>query len=372
MSELVDKKKKILLCVTGLSPQVVTETLYVLAVKQDWLPDEIHLITTMEGAKRAKLSLLSEDPGWFHALRRDYQLPEINFSEQTIHVLENEAGQPMADIRTPLDNEMAANFIVEHVRKLTADPVSELHVSIAGGRKTMGFYLGYALTLFGRPQDRLSHVLVESPYESCWEFFYPTPYSRIFETRDRSLIDSRDAELTLAGIPFVTLRHGLTDDLLGGRVSFAGAVEELNRALSPPELVIDLAEGLLSAGGKPVRVHPVSLAMLALFARRCMQGKGPLRAPNKDVPEKEWAELFLSEYRQIKGEFADTDETERALRNGMDGSYFSSKKSRLHRQLREALGAASSHYEIDDGGRRPRLYGLKLPAAAIRFEKIAP
>ena len=30
----------------------------------------------------------------------------------------------------------------------------------------MGFYLGYALSLYGRTQDRLSHVLVSSPYES--------------------------------------------------------------------------------------------------------------------------------------------------------------------------------------------------------------
>jgi CRISPR-associated protein (TIGR02584 family) len=41
----------------------------------------------------------------------------------------------------------------------TADPQASLHVSIAGERKTMGFYVGYALSLFGRTQGRLSHVL---------------------------------------------------------------------------------------------------------------------------------------------------------------------------------------------------------------------
>lgn len=50
-------KRKILLAVTGLSPQIVTETLYALAVGQDtpWIPDEIHLITSCEGAERARL-----------------------------------------------------------------------------------------------------------------------------------------------------------------------------------------------------------------------------------------------------------------------------------------------------------------------------
>ena len=69
-----DKKRKILLAVTGLSPQIVTETLYALAVGQDtpWVPDEIHLITSCEGADRARLSLLDPGAGQFYALCRDY------------------------------------------------------------------------------------------------------------------------------------------------------------------------------------------------------------------------------------------------------------------------------------------------------------
>ena len=46
------------------------------------------------------------------------------------------------------------------------------------------------MTLFGRPQDRLSHVLVPEPFESSWGFFYPTPYSRIISIRDNKLIDT--------------------------------------------------------------------------------------------------------------------------------------------------------------------------------------
>src|SRR5260221_10737988 len=39
---------RVLLAVTGLSPQIVTETLYALAVARDpgWIPSEIRLITT--------------------------------------------------------------------------------------------------------------------------------------------------------------------------------------------------------------------------------------------------------------------------------------------------------------------------------------
>jgi hypothetical protein len=60
--------RRVLLAVTGLTPQVVTETLYGLAVARDraFVPTEILLITTLKGEVNARLSLLSEDPGWFH------------------------------------------------------------------------------------------------------------------------------------------------------------------------------------------------------------------------------------------------------------------------------------------------------------------
>ena len=50
----------------------------------------------------------------------------------------------------PAADAFIADAITALVRALTADPGSAVHASIAGGRKTMGFYLGYALSLFGR------------------------------------------------------------------------------------------------------------------------------------------------------------------------------------------------------------------------------
>ena len=75
-----------------------------------------------------------------------------------------------------------ADFITEQVRQITADPAASLHVSIAGGRKTMGFYAGYALSLFGRAQDQLSHVLVSPSFELLKEFSIRVPTPRSFAT----------------------------------------------------------------------------------------------------------------------------------------------------------------------------------------------
>ncbi|NCS66598.1 MAG: TIGR02584 family CRISPR-associated protein, partial [Betaproteobacteria bacterium] len=126
------RPRRILLAVTGLSPQVVTETLYALVTAPDpFIPSEVHLITTSEGAERARLALLSDDPGWFQRLRHDYDLPEIAFDAAHIHVLAGPDRAPLDDIRSPEENAHAADFITEIVRGLSADEHSALYASIA-------------------------------------------------------------------------------------------------------------------------------------------------------------------------------------------------------------------------------------------------
>lgn len=63
--------RRILLAFSGLSPQIVTETIYALAAQADapFIPTEVHLITTCEGANRVELSLLSDDLGWCRQCR---------------------------------------------------------------------------------------------------------------------------------------------------------------------------------------------------------------------------------------------------------------------------------------------------------------
>lgn len=358
--------RRVLLAVTGLSPQVVTETLYALAVQRQppFVPTEIHLITTREGQERAKLALLSDDPGWFHRFCRDYAMEPADFH---IHTLEDAASNSLDDIRTPEDNERSADFITEAVRGFTADANAALHVSIAGGRKTMGYYLGYALSLYGRPQDRLSHVLVSEPFESSWDFAYPTPYSRVISFRDNKLADTADARVTLAEIPFFSLRHGLPENLLQGRGRFTEAVAAVRRSLGPQSLALEPATCRVQAAGQAFNLPPAEFALLALFARRAMANAPALPAPPKEVPCRDWAERYLAEYRPLRGELGDTDTTEKTLRNGMDGDYFSQRLTKLRRLLKQALGVAAGPYLIDDGGHRPRRYRLALPAEAVRF-----
>jgi len=360
--------ERILLAVTGLSPQVVTETLYALAVTREpaFVPTEVHLLTTAEGASRAELTLLAGGQAYFRRLCEDYGLPAIAFGTERIHVIADADGHPLQDIRNPADNTAAADAITDTVRRLTGQSDSALHVSIAGGRKTMGFYLGYALSLFGRPQDRLSHVLVSEPFESNPQFFYPPPAPQVLFTRDNKPVSTRDAEVMLAEIPFVRLRHGLPDPLLSGTARFSYAVRAAQRGLGPPELCIDLPGGRITCGGRAVALQPQLLAWMAWMARRRLRGGpngGHVHWSEADASE------FLDEYRTLVGEMShDYEQAAAILADGFNKDYFLEKVSRLNGALKAALGTDAAPYRIDRGGRRPlSRYGLTLGRDAIHF-----
>ena len=74
------RHRHILLCVTGLTPQIVTETLYALYKNGRTLPEQIHVLTTDEGANRARLTLISDN--WLSRFYRDYALTPITFDAE--------------------------------------------------------------------------------------------------------------------------------------------------------------------------------------------------------------------------------------------------------------------------------------------------
>ena len=117
----------------------------------------------------------------------------------------------------------------------------------------MGFYAGYALSLFGREQDRLSHVLVSAPFESSWEFFYPTPYPQVIATQGgRELADAATAQVRLAQIPFVRLRPVLPAAMRDDTAGFLAVVQAADRHLAPPRLLLDVPSRSIEADGQRI------------------------------------------------------------------------------------------------------------------------
>ena len=363
-------QRRILLAVTGMSPQIVTETLHALISRETpWVPDEIHLISTRRGADNARLQLLSDHPGWFHRLVEDYRLPPILFTERQIHVIQRADGSLLDDIRDDADNELAADFICDVVRELTADPYGELHASIAGGRKTMGFYLGYAMSLFGRPQDRLSHVLISEPFETLADFYYPTPDTRVINDRNGLALDCKNARVWLGDIPFVRLRENLPHDLIEGKGSYSQAVAEVQKALPPVNLRLRPATREVWLGEERITLSPVHFAFYWLFAERARAGQ----------PGRHWSDEglvdelldYLARLINING--GEYEKTEKAYRSGYGKENFDPIKSKVNKEIRKALGRRGELYSLaiskkQPTGSRYRATVLNLPPEAIEIE----
>lgn len=368
----MNPRRRILLCATGMSPQIVTETLYALAIRPaagqaPWMPDAIHLISTTTGANQAKLNLLNETTGWFHQLCRDYTLPAIEFNPSTIHCIQNAQGMNLDDIRSPHDNEAAANSIAELVRQLTQDAHTELHVSLAGGRKTMGYYLGYALSLYGRPQDKLSHILVSGAFENHPEFYYPTPHARIIQTRGDKpqALNCADAIIELAEIPFVRLRDGLPNRLLDGKANFTETVQIANLAQQPAHLHLNRTHRRASVNDIPLDLNDIQFTLLLWFAQR-VESEHPHIHLNDDYQE--FIELIHATWPQNNWQNEDQPNSVgkaiAALKTYKTEhyEYFKTPLSRLNKALRESLGQALAERVMISKPHRAKNTGHSLPS----------
>ncbi len=364
--------RKVLLCVSGLSPQVVTETVYALANQQNpWVPDEIWLLTTQKGAEHARLTLFVEDGGWFHRLRQEYGLPPISFDERHIMVVRDQNGAPLDDIRCEADNMALADLITETVRRLCADDEVALHVSLAGGRKTMSFFAGYVLSLFGRSQDRLSHVLVEpAALENHPQFFYPTRQSSPVRDRNGEIMDRAQARVTLSEVPFLRLGHVLDRDVLLGDYPFNVLIERLQADMTPLPVRFDLDAHRLWIGERELaRLRGVNYAFYAWMVWRHVHDQGPIEMP-VDLEGRGDCNLAREFVRWLRRQGLDTlphlsRTIETLERDGMTHAFVRDRKNRIKTALVEELGVAGKQYAISGVGRG--LQGLSVPPDLFSF-----
>lgn len=241
--------RNVLIVTGGSTPQVVTETIYALARRKPspFVPKKIICAIT-EGVRDAfgvRFTAALE------ALRSQLKLStDWNCASQLLH--ESKAGlfiefprfsdgSPVVDIRTDADATLFGDFIAEIVRIETLDSSARLHLSISGGRRTMSFHGGAAMSLFGRPQDQLSHVLVEpEEFEQCPDFWFPASSTTIVRQRDGRPLDASKAKIKLTDIPFLRIRDRLPSALLTQSMDYASHVARANAALGITPLGLEL------------------------------------------------------------------------------------------------------------------------------------
>lgn len=290
-------KREVLIAVAGLTPQIITETLYYLTQckKPAVNISEAYVLTTSEGRKRVENLLLKKGKGKFFQFLKEYGLEgKILFSETNIIVIKDKNGKELKDIVTEEDNECAANQIIDFIRKMTHDENVVLHCSVAGGRKTMGLYMGYALQLFGRDKDTLSHVLVSEDFESHPDFFYKPRLNQEMKTKNGKNINTKDVRIRLAEIDYIRLRAKLLDIFGTEEVGYREMVERANGLLDPclriRKLQVDVCKKrlvvVLDVEEKCINLTPQQIALFAFYAENAIKGRNFLRDVNENTVQR--------------------------------------------------------------------------------------
>lgn len=269
-------QSRILLAVIGNSPAVLTETVWSLAHQElAWIPDRVVAITTQTG-KRAIQDQLVHSKGWDELVsvieRNSASRGKLLFgASDSIRVI-GDGNRDFPDIVTLEESEVAADFILGVVRQYTEQPGTEIIASIAGGRKTMSALLLACMSLLGREQDRVCHVLAHDEF-ICKnpDFLFP-----------KSKREERTAGIRLHEIPFVRMRGWYEQESRKQPASYSHMVS-LFRSQTPPAIVempvvLDCERGQLLVDGADMGLTPIEFAVALTFIRdRTMHPDEPSR-----------------------------------------------------------------------------------------------
>jgi len=356
--------RRILMCVSGMSPAVITETLYALVTQSTpFVPDEIHVVTTLEGKVRVLNDLLTPEAGHFHRLMQDF-LPKhsIRFNEDTIHVIAKD-GTELSDITTDADNKAAANTLYRVMSELKGKPSTTLHASVAGGRKSMSFYMGHVFSLLAETGDLLSHVLVNEPFETVSGFYYPPKSPVTLTDRGGKTHSTSNANIKLAELSVLKLRNVVGELPKKAQQDFEFAVRLAQAALEPPELHVVLSrskgKGYLTLCGEEVALSPLEFALFAIYAMA--------RVHEETLPN--GAGVDFGDFKQkhldaINQELGNTPLT------GQDDKLLKTKRSTIQTKLHTAVGTAAEHFklEVAKKGDENHLVQLKSPASCLKLD----
>ncbi|MDD2856897.1 MAG: CRISPR-associated ring nuclease Csm6, partial [Desulfuromonadaceae bacterium] len=342
--------KRILLAVSGLNPQVITETFYALH-QQGRTPDSIRILTTREGKAAIHANLLSPDNGYYYKLLSDYGIsPDtVQFSSRHLHAATDQFGTEYDDIAGEEENEHFLSLCMTQAFECTKEPDTEVYFSIAGGRKTMGACLAIAAQCYARPQDRIFHVLLTPEFESCRDFYYPPPVSLPLILKDRRTgtpytKETRYAEITLVPLPFFSIRDRLTDSHLKQPESPASLMLSLVRENSE-ELLIDVKQRKIIWKGREMDMMPARMALYAMFAflkkdSECHKEKCPgCDACSMTISSILQNDCNVAElYRKHLSPYRDHEGMSTTGIRGLSAENFNSYRTRINHDIESAFG----------------------------------
>ncbi len=338
----------------GLSPQVVTETLWALGIELQpaWVPDEIVLITTSQGARVAEATLLNAGEGRIRALAAEYGRDDLARAAENVRIeLIGDEVARFEDVDTERAHGAAADRTMQLIRDLTTDDRRQVHASIAGGRKSQGALLALSMSLFAKPGDSLSHVVVDDAFAGRPDFFFPPARPTTFAGRDGERLDSARARVRLAPIPFPRIRALLPEEARHA-TRFADAVLGVQRRLDPPTLTLLPLRRHAILAGTDLDLPPSLFAWLAALAwERGQSGDG--------LPRNGLAGATVERWRPLAPR----------LPNLVDPEMVEEWTSRLNKLVRVDVPAMAGRKLIGTAGKRPNTrYRLLIEPEDISWQ----
>ena len=374
--------KNILLAVVGLSPQVVTETLYALHQQQKEV-HAIHIITTRDGKEKVYANLLGGENSAYRKYLRDYKIDpaSIEFTHNNVHVIHDSVGNEIPDIVDGEDNELLLRLCMEKAFHLTKDPESAVFFSVAGGRKTMSSCLALAAQMYGRPQDRLYHVLVSPLFESNRDFYFPPKESARIEVRGKDNlsmhVETGDAQVSLIPLPFISVRDRLTPAHLKEPADPATLMLSLVKDGQQP-VTVSLADKKIKYKNRECDLSPAHMALYFFLVYQ----KKECRPEKKDASCKNCTDCFLEwddiedrsqEITDVYRKIAGTRPINEMKKDGiisLSRENFNVYKSKVNKQLIGNFGEFAGKFLIITSGQpgQNAKYGIHLDKELLRLE----
>ena len=316
------QRKTVLIAGIGTSPAVLTETVWALAhQKKPVVPDEVVVITTTVGKRRLKDEILEGHPSVWEqlkdALRKDKAKVDgkLKFNEDRVKVMRDSEDCPMDDLRIGKDNLSAADFMLHELRAYTNESDTTVLCSIAGGRKTMSALLFSCMTLVGREDDKVYHVLIPPEYDgsNLKPIFYFPKRGMTHELLERGKptgkkISSQRIGIDLFEVPFVRMYGWYQGKFKTSPPRYSTLVYRIQQMVTPamlPKIVIDASAGTCHIGDKIIdKLSATSFALLLLICRGVVDQDAQfellMHMANHVLPNEKNSPKWFSNFRDSK------------------------------------------------------------------------
>lgn len=371
--------KNILLAVTGLNPQVITETLYALHQSNRKI-DSVHVITTRDGKEKIYAELFSGGKGYLYRYLNEYGIDpsSIDFSYKNIHIITDKHGNEISDIISETDNEKLLKKCLDLTFHFTNKPDTAVFFSIAGGRKTMSSCLTLAAQMYGRTQDRLYHVLVSPEFESNRNFYYPPKESQRIKLADNKgqpfYKETKFAHVNLIPVPFVSIRKNLSPELLTEPMDPATLMLSLIKE-KRPRLTVNLIFKKIIYKKSECDMMPSRMALYAFFVmqkKNCTKKVDACGSCTDCFIDTETVLKKQDQIADLYRKINDTRPVEEMSDTGiinLDADNFNMNKSRIKQDLLSSFGLyALKDIEIASVGTRPNTrYGIMIDRNKIEI-----